>query len=284
VSVLKSFAGGRLLGATWGSGPATVLALHGWGRSHADFDPVLAAAGPGVAAVGLDLCGFGATPPPPEAWGSPEYAEAVAAVFEDSVLADRVTIVGHSFGGRIALHLGGLVPDRIERMVLTGVPLLDRADRRSQVPRPYRVARRLHRWGLLGDARMEALRQRHGSPDYRAATGVMRDVFVRVLHEDYRQAMAGIPCLADLVWGEADTETPLEMAQRAVGLFPSASLTVLDGIGHFVPTEAPDGLARFIVGDHSRAGPVADGAVPTTTASDPPASPVAGGRRSGGLR
>ncbi|MGB7050441.1 MAG: alpha/beta hydrolase, partial [Acidimicrobiales bacterium] len=173
---------------------------------------------------------------------------------------------------------------RIERMVLTGVPLLDRADRRSQVPLPYRAARRLHRLGLLGDGRMEALRRRHGSPDYRAATGVMREVFVRVLHEDYRQAMAGISCPVDLVWGEADAETPLEVAQRAVGLFPSASLTVLDGIGHLVPTEAPEALARFIVGDPSRAHPVADGAVPTSTAIDPPASPVAGGRPSGGPR
>ena len=116
---------------------------------------------------------------------------------------------------------------------------------------------------------MEALRRRHGSPDYRAATGVMRDVFVRVLHEGYRQAMAGISCPVDLVWGEADAETPLEVAQRAVGLFPSASLTVLDGIGHLVPTEAPDALARFIVGDPSRAHPVVEGAVPTSTANRP---------------
>ena len=281
--MLKSFAGGRLFGATWGSSPATVLALHGWRRSHTDFDPVMALAGPAVAAVALDLSGFGATPPPPEAWGSPEYAEAVAAVFEASVLAERVTVVGHSFGGRVALHLATLVPDRIGRMVLTGVPLLDRSDRRSQVPTPYRVARRLHRWGLLGDERMEALRQRHGSPDYRAASGVMRDVFVRVLHEDYHEAMAGISCPVELVWGTADTETPLEVAQRAVGLFASASLTVLDGVGHLVPTEAPHALARAMAGDPPRAGPDVEGPA-TSAATDPPASPVAGGRRSGGPR
>ncbi len=240
--------------------------------------------GRGLAAVGLDLFGFGDTPPPPQAWGSADYAEAVAAVFEESALAERVTVVGHSFGGRVALHLARLVPDRIERMVLTGVPLLDRADRRSKVPVPYRMARRLHRFGLLGDGRMEALRQRHGSPDYRAATGVMREVFVRVLQEDYREVMAAVPCPVDLVWGAVDTETPLEVAERAVGLFQSASLTVLDGVGHLVPTESPEALARAIVGDSSRAGPNAGGAVPMSTPSDRPASPAAGGRRSGGVR
>ncbi len=248
--MLKSFAGGRLFGATWGSSPATVLALHGWRRSHTDFDPVMALAGPAVAAVALDLSGFGATPPPPEAWGSPEYAESRGRRVRGSVLAERVTVVGHSFGGRVALHLAMLVPDRIGRMVLTGVPLLDRSDRRSQVPTPYRVARRLHRWGLLGDERMEALRQRHGSPDYRAASGVMRDVFVRVLHEDYHEVdgwhlVSRGARLGDRRHGDARSRWP----NAAVGLFPSASLTVLDGVGHLVPTEAPDALARAMAGD-----------------------------------
>jgi pimeloyl-ACP methyl ester carboxylesterase len=287
VSVLKSFAGGRLFGATWGSGPASVLALHGWRRSHSDFDPVFAAAGTKVAAVGLDLFGFGATPPPPEAWGSPEYARVVASVFEEAALGERVTVVGHSFGGRVALFLEQLVPDRIERLVLTGVPLLDRVDRRSRVAVPYRLGRRLHRWGLVTDERMETLRQRHGSPDYRAATGVMREVFVRVLGEDYREVIAGTRCPVDLVWGAEDTESPLEVAQRAAGLFPSASLTVLDGVGHLTPTEAPDALARSIV-EGTAAASGTDGASPTEagtpTATGAPASPATGGRRSGGPR
>jgi pimeloyl-ACP methyl ester carboxylesterase len=277
VPVLKSFAGGRLFGATWGTGPATVLALHGWRRSHTDFDPVFAAAGPAVSAVGLDLFGFGATPPPPEAWGSPDYARELAVVFDDPALADRVIVVGHSFGGRVALFLAQLVPDRIERMVLTGVPLLDRADRRSKVAMPYRLGRRLHRVGLLGEGRMEALRQRYGSPDYRSSTGVMRDVFVRVLAEDYRDAVAGVPCPVDLVWGAADTEAPLEVAERAVGLFPSARLTVLDKVGHFTPTEAPDALAQTIVGG-SRPSPMT--AVPGVEAeADADADTGGGGPR-----
>ena len=69
--------------------------------------------------VAPDLFGFGATPPPPEAWGSAEYARPLLPLFEEpGVLADRVVVVGHSFGGRVAVHLAPLVPDRIERLVL----------------------------------------------------------------------------------------------------------------------------------------------------------------------
>jgi pimeloyl-ACP methyl ester carboxylesterase len=107
----------------------------------------------------------------------------------------------------------------------------------------------------------------------------MRDVFVRVVTEDYREVIAAIECPVDLVWGADDTETPLEVAERAVGLFPSASLTVLPGVGHFTPTEAPDALAAAIA--RTSIGTVEGRGA--TTDTDDPASPL-GGRWSGGAR
>jgi pimeloyl-ACP methyl ester carboxylesterase len=263
--VLKSFAGGHLFGGTWGSGIPTVLALHGWARSHRDFDPVFAPTGTevgaqpligAVSAIGPDLFGFGSTPPPPEPWGSDGYARHLLPLFEeDGVLAERVVIVGHSFGGRVAVRLQRLVPDRIERMVLSGVPLLDRGDRRSHPPTRYRLIRRLHALGLIGADRMEAARNRYGSRDYREAQGVMRSVLVASLGEQYAEDMATIGCPVQLVWGEQDTEVPLEVAVRAQGIFPRATLTVLPGIGHLVPTEAPAHLRAAILGagDDARA-------------------------------
>jgi pimeloyl-ACP methyl ester carboxylesterase len=258
--VLKSFAGGSLFGEAWGAGAPTVLALHGWQRTHRDFAPAVEAASslPGgpLGVIGLDLPGFGATPPPPEPWGSADYADHLLPLFsEPGVLAERIVVVGHSFGGRVAVHLATRVPDRIERLVLTGVPLLDRAGRRSRPARAFRMGRWLHRRGLLGEDRMEALRQKYGSPDYRAAQGVVRDVFVRVLAEGYGDQMAAIGCPVDLLWGEDDTEVPLEVAVRAQALFPSAGLVTLPGVGHLTPTEAPRALAQSIRGQDVE-GPV----------------------------
>jgi pimeloyl-ACP methyl ester carboxylesterase len=251
VPVLKSFAGGRVFGGAWGSGVPTVLALHGWQRTHEDFSPVFGdpAATDQVSAIGLDLFGFGATPPPPEPWGTEEYARHLVPLFEEEgTLADRVVVVGHSFGGRVAVRLCAMVPDRIERLVLTGVPLLDREGRRARPATAYRMARRLHRMGLVGERRMEAMRYRYGSPDYRAATGVMRGVFVRVLAEQYADELSVIDCPVDLVWGEEDGEVPVEVAVRAQALFPSATLETLPGVGHLTPTEAPAALRRAVVG------------------------------------
>jgi pimeloyl-ACP methyl ester carboxylesterase len=251
VPVLKSFAGGRIFGATWGSGAATVVALHGWQRTHHDFsavfgDPAFAGA---HAAIGLDLFGFGATPPPPEPWGTEEYALHLLPLFDGADgLAERVTIVGHSFGGRVAVRLAAMAPDRIERLVLTGVPLLDRADRHATPSPSYRVVRFLHRRGLVADSRMESLRQRHGSADYRAAQGVMRGVLVAMLAEEYADDLAAICCPVDLVWGANDTEVPVEVAERARALLGSSTLLTLPGVGHLTPTEAPAALRRVVLG------------------------------------
>ncbi len=253
-----------MFGGAWGPGVPAVVALHGWRRTHDDFAPVFAplfeAGGsaqatsaatpptPPPTAIGLDLFGFGATPAPEEPWGSEQYARALVPLFEEpGTLADRVVVVGHSFGGRVALHLATMVPDRIERMVLTGVPMLDREGRRSTPALPFRIGRRLHRMGLVGDERMERLRNKYGSADYRAAAGVMRGVFVTLLTENYEEQIAAIGCPVDLVWGELDTEVPVEVAERARGMFASAALTVLPGVGHLTPTEAPDALRRIIV-------------------------------------
>ncbi len=244
--MLTSFAGGRLYGRTWGDPPATVLALHGWARDHRDFDAVLSAgpAGPEVAALAVDLPGFGSTPAPPEAWGSADYAEALVPLLDE--LDGPAVVVGHSFGGRVAVRLAAAAPSKVGRLVLTGVPLLPRAGTAASPSWRYRVGRRLHRMGLVGEERMEALRRRHGSPDYRAATGVMRDVFVRTVNERYDDDLDRLQCHVDLVWGGADTEVPVEVADRAAGRLAASTLTVLDGVGHLVPTEAPAALRRAV--------------------------------------
>ncbi len=121
--MLRTFAEGRLFGSVTGSEAPRVLALHGWARSHRDFDAVVAGDGPEpLPALALDLPGFGASPPPPAAWGAEAYAELVGRVLDE--MGSPVVVLGHSFGGRVALHLAIQRPDVVHALVLTGVPLL----------------------------------------------------------------------------------------------------------------------------------------------------------------
>ena len=65
--------------------------------------------------------------------------------------------------------------------------------------------------------RMESLRQRYGSEDYRLATGVMRTVHVRAVNEtneSYEEQLRRIACPVELVWGDDDTAAPLATVNR----------------------------------------------------------------------
>jgi pimeloyl-ACP methyl ester carboxylesterase len=254
---LRSLAEGTVFGDVSGNGWPLVVGLHGWGRDRNDIAPAVADL-PGTVAV-LDLPGSGASPPPPAAWGAREYAATVAAVL-DELLAGvtersgepgaagaagegggRALLVGHSFGGRVAVCLAARRPDLVSGLVLAGVPLLRRAE---QAPRPalgFRAARRLHRWHLLPAGRMEALRRRYGSADYAAAQGVMRQVLVRMVGESYDDELAGLACPVALVWGALDTAAPVDMARRAEELIPTPStFDIVEAVGHDVHTARPD--------------------------------------------
>ncbi len=221
-----------------------MLGLHGWGRTHRDLLTCL----DGMNAVALDLPGFGASPAPTQPAGAAAYADLVEPVLDEC--AARLVIVGHSFGGRVALELAIRRPDVVGALVLCGVPLLRRCDRRApRLSLGYRVVRSLHRRRILSDSAMERMRQRYGSADYRSAVGVMRDVLVVAVNETYEERLGLVEQPVELVWGSDDDAVPVEVARRAGEMFADAQLRVLSGVGHFVPTETPDALAAAV---HSR--------------------------------
>ena len=109
-------------------------------------------------------------------------------------MGSPVVVLGHSFGGRVALHLAVQHPEVVSALVLTGAPMLHPRSRTQRVALAYRVTRRLHAVRLVSDEAMEAARQRFGSADYRAAQGVMRQVLVRAVNERYGDELAALRC------------------------------------------------------------------------------------------
>jgi pimeloyl-ACP methyl ester carboxylesterase len=191
-------------------------------------------------AIALDLPGFGATPPPGRPWGSADYAEAVLAVLDE--IGARVTVLGHSFGGRVALHLARLAPQHVSGLVLTGVPQLAPKSDAGRPNRAFQMMKLASRVGLITELQLERARTKYGSRDYREAEGVIRGVLVKVLAERYAELLPEIACPVELVWGAIDTTAPLANAEFAESALKRAHLEVLDGVGHMVPTDAPEAL------------------------------------------
>lgn len=224
--MITALAGGRVLAEKTGSTPPAVVALHGWMRSGADFTTILT----GLDAVAVHFPGFGRVDPPPTAWGTPEYADDIVAVLEETGPA---VLVGHSFGGRVAVRVAARRPDLVRGLVLSGVPLL----RLRPAPAPplgYRIVRGLARRGLIPQSVLEKQREKRGSADYRAVSGVMRDVFVTVVNEDYRDDLAAITAPARFVWGALDDQAPPDAGRAASGLVAGARWRDVPDAGHLL--------------------------------------------------
>jgi pimeloyl-ACP methyl ester carboxylesterase len=102
-----------------GDGP-TVVFLHGWGLSHRTYRRGLERlVGSGVQVLAPALPGFGGTAGlPAREFSLTGYADWVAAFLDEIGVDEPVTLVGHSFGGGVALLAAHDHPDRVDRLVL----------------------------------------------------------------------------------------------------------------------------------------------------------------------
>jgi lipase len=150
-----------------------VLALHGV-TGHSRRWRVLADALPEFRLIAVDLRGHGRSPWTPP-WGIEQHvADALDTL--DALGLERVPVIGHSFGGAIALHLARTAPHRVERLVLLDPALgLDAQDMletatetcggESYPDLDAARAERARRWEGVDDALVDAEIAEHLVPD-----------------------------------------------------------------------------------------------------------------------
>ncbi|MEZ4703337.1 MAG: alpha/beta fold hydrolase [Rhodothermales bacterium] len=250
------------------SGPAhadVVLLLHGWGSSAALMRPIAHMLAPSYRVLAIDLPGHGLTPPPPEPWGVPEYARLVAA-FLDREGLERVHIVGHSNGGRIALYMAS-DPDLARYVASLALisPSGTRPTRsvsyyvRSGIARALKLPIRLLP-GRLRATGMDWLRHTWiwpllGSSDFRQLTGVMRETFVKTANCYLEDRLARIEAPTIVLWGTGDDAISRKQMHTLVAGVRGAQLIELPGAGHYgyidQPAPVAEALSRHLEPRHA---------------------------------
>jgi pimeloyl-ACP methyl ester carboxylesterase len=245
--VLRAYGDGKLFGEPYGSGPIRVVWLHGWARRGQDFaSAATQLAERGIASVALDMPGFGSSPAPSLSGGAYLYSELLSPAL--TAMSDEpFVLVGHSFGGKVATVFAAEHPELIRALVLTGVPFVRTSPTRKS-PTGFRLLRWLHHRRVISDQRMESARRKYGSLDYRRASGIMRDIFVTVVNESHESQLAQLTMPVVMVWGAEDHEVPVDVARRAGELLRGVhSLTLVPGIGHLLPTDAPQAMVDAVL-------------------------------------
>jgi pimeloyl-ACP methyl ester carboxylesterase len=225
-----------------GAGEPVVL-LHGWGGQAASLTPLIVGLRDRYRVLALDLPGFGGSGQPPVAWGTPEYADFVHRAVS-SLGIERATYVGHSFGGRLGIWLAAHTPDAVQALVLidsAGIkpPMTLRRRVRHLTYKAAKLVLRTPIFGSRGSELRERLAMHFGSPDYRAASGVMRSTFVKTVNLDLSESLRAIIAPTLLIWGEKDQATPIADGRTMERLITGSRLIPVAGAGHFSYLDCP---------------------------------------------
>ncbi len=217
-----------------GSGSDVVL-LHGWGCSLDIWKSVAGDLERNFRVWAIDFPGFGQSPAPQTAWDVESYTRC----FEEFVQAagiDNPVLIGHSFGGRVAIRYASRNP--VSKMVLVDAAGIKPRRSAGYYAKVYSF-KLLKKFlpAVIGAQRAEKIierrRAKSGSADYKALSGTMRGTFVRVVNEDLRRFLPLIKAPTLLVWGDMDTATPLRDAKIMEKHIPDAGLVVFKGAGHY---------------------------------------------------
>ncbi len=223
-----------------------VVLLHGWGGDSRSFAPVQQALASDFRVLAIDFPGFGRSAAPPETWGVGDYADNLRRWLEEQGI-DRVSLVGHSFGGRVAIVTAARWPTLVERLGLVdSAGILPRRTVGYHFKvRTSKIARRVLASPALARARPALERRLYdalGASDY-AKAGPLRPTFVRVVNEDLRPLLPQITAPTLLIWGDKDDATPLEDGKLMAREIPGARLTIYPGAGHFAYLDRADQFA-----------------------------------------
>lgn len=199
-----------------------ILLLHGWGQNIEMMKPVGDNFSDRFRITILDFPGFGKSEEPKEPWDIEKYS-IMLEKFVKAVNIKKPIVIGHSFGGRVAIRYSARNP--IEKLVLFGSPCIRITENLSLTVKFLKKLKTLPGLNSFG----EYMKKYIGSRDYKAASPIMRQTLVDVVNEDLSKYAREIEEPTLLIWGEYDTEAPVNEARELEKIMIDAALIVLPG-------------------------------------------------------
>ena len=223
------------------------LILHGWGRGLISWVDIQDKLSKHFKVIALDLPGFGKSDMPQKAWSVQDYANFILD-FTKQLGISQFYLLGHSFGGSIAIKLAAEEPEKIKKLIL-----VDSAAKRpgqnfikktlktiSNLSKPfsflpgYQFARRIFYRFILRKT------------DYLQVKGIMKETFKKVVAEDLSFLWQKITIPTLIIWGKNDKITPLSDAYSMQKAIKNSELKILS-CGHNVHREKPEELINLIL-------------------------------------
>jgi pimeloyl-ACP methyl ester carboxylesterase len=247
-----------------GTGPA-VLCLHANASSSSQWRALTELLAPRFRVLTADSYGAGKSPPPPS--GGARLKDEVALL--EPVLAragERFSLVGHSYGGAVALVAATMFPERIHALALYEPTLFALVEAESPPPNDVdgirnAVASAVAALGAgdaagaarffidfwMGPSSFDRMPERNREAIAQAIAQVQG--WKRALLEEPTplSAFAALQCRVLLLTGSASPLSSRAVARKLASALPNVDVVELEGLGHMAPVTHPERVNARIV-------------------------------------
>lgn len=237
-----------------------LIILHGWQSSKEKWQKVkelIESKSPNVKVECLDLPGFKPENQPDKPWDLNDYVNWLSQKLAEVLppLTDEPTyLLGHSFGGRIALKFTAKYPEKLKGLILVSAAgIKHKATLKDKIALfCVRLARKLgvkettYEKGIMKLVRAVFYRYILRRNDYLRANPLQKQIMKNALEEDLTPLLDKIKTNTLIVWGNKDKLTPIKDARLMKEKISHSQLIELKNIGHTPHLENPELLAEKI--------------------------------------
>jgi len=213
--------------------------LHGWGADSRSWQPIINLLIDQNHSVYLiDFPGFGQSQLPNGHFTLDNYAEVVDQ-FITKVGLNNIILVGHSFGGRVAIKLASKHVSYIKKLILVDSAGIEKKSRLIKLK--IVIAKVLK--PIFQPKIMQGLRKKIYSliraGEYLAIPELSK-IFGTVTGEDLTPILDKINLPTLIIWGEQDQTTPIKDAQLIQKQIKNSQLEIIKDAGHFSFIDQPE--------------------------------------------
>ncbi len=224
------------------------LILHGWGSNSDRWINIAEkVAEKGFKVIVPDLPGFGESDTLTTVWNMNNYIKWLEDFVKD-IGFNEFYLMGHSFGGALAVKLAINYPQEVQKLFLiSAASVRKRTTKKKALKNVAHLVKKLSFLPFYDIFRKAFYKFIIRRSDYPYVDGLMKETFKNVISEDLAQFTGFIRTPTVIIWGDKDKSTPIEDAYFMNNKILNSKLVVINGAGHALNKECPEMLVAKIL-------------------------------------
>ena len=225
-----------------------LIILHGWGScSERWTKEVEIISAKGFKVIVPDLPGFGASDKLAGPWRINDYIRWLES-FTKELGIETFYLLGHSFGGALAVKMAVKYPQRVKKLFLVSAAIIRektaKKDVAKKVSKVVKIFKFMPFYKFFRKAVYKFIIRKS---DYVYTEGVMKETYLNVISDDVSFNLGFIRVPTIIIWGDKDQSTPVEDAYTAKEKIKNSKLVIVPGATHLIHKEMPEVLSDKIL-------------------------------------